>query len=53
MLSHTVSRPPDLAAVGLQVHAGGGGQGAMRARKGDPHGGVERHCVWRHPQLVL
>jgi hypothetical protein len=33
------SRPPDLAAARLQVHAGGGGQGAMRAGKGDPHRG--------------
>ena len=47
------SGPPDLTAVGLQVHAGGGGQGAMRAGIGDPHRGVERtaralprHYVW-------
>ena len=33
------SGPPDLAAVGLQVHAGGGGQGAMRAGKDDPRRG--------------
>jgi hypothetical protein len=33
------SGPPDLTAMGLQVHAGGGGQGAMRAGKVDPHRG--------------
>jgi hypothetical protein len=54
------SGPPDLTAVGLQVHAGGGGQGAMRAGKGDPHRGVERtahvllhHYVRQHPRPVL
>jgi hypothetical protein len=54
------SGPLDIAAVGLQVHAGGGGQGTMRAGKGDPHRGVERiaralphHYVWRHPRPVL
>ena len=47
------SGPPDLVAMGLQVHAGSGGQGAMRAGIGDPHRGVERiaralprHYVW-------
>lgn len=44
----------------MQVLAGGGGEGSLRAGAGGPRGGVECavgevpcHCVWGHPRAVL
>ncbi|PWS20924.1 hypothetical protein DKP78_26275, partial [Enterococcus faecium] len=51
--------PADRAAAGVQAPGGGGGEGAVRAGEGDPHGGVERaagalprHRLRRQPRPV-
>jgi hypothetical protein len=54
------SGPADRAAAGVQVPPRSGGEGALRASEGDPHGGVERaaralpsHRLRRYPRPVL